>query len=96
MTSMQQPNWDELDLEALEQELRNTLPTAEAEKMIWAFERALNVARIDGDLLRYLLGAVASLVARADDTTPRAVFEAYFRRSVTDEEWRDRYAELFA
>ena len=96
MTSMQQPNWDELDLEALEQELRNTLPTAEAEKMIWAFERALSVARIDGDLLRYLLGAVASLVARADDTTPRAVFEAYFRRSVTDEEWRDRYAELFA
>ena len=38
----------------------------------------------------------AFTVARADDTTPRAVFEAYFRRSVTDEEWRDRYAELFA
>ena len=93
---MQQPNWDELDLEALEHELRNTLPAAEAEKMIWAFDRALSVARIDGDLLRYLLGAAASLLARADDTTPRAVFEAYFRRSVTDEEWRDRYAELFA
>ena len=93
---MQQPNWDEIDLEALEQELRTTLPAAEAEKMVWAFERALTVARIDGDLLRYLLGAAASLLARADGTTPRAVFEAYFRRSVTDEEWRDRYAELFA
>jgi hypothetical protein len=93
---MPQPNWDEIDLGALEQELRASLPAAEAEKMVWAFERALTVARIDGDLLRHLLGAAASLVARADDTTPRAVFEAYFRRSVTDEEWRDRYAELFA
>jgi hypothetical protein len=93
---MQQPNWHQIHLGALEEELRTTLPAAEAEKMVWAFERALNVARIDGDLLRYLLSAVASLVARADDTTPRAVFEAYFRRSVTDEEWRDRYAELFA
>ena len=93
---MQQPNWHEIDLGPLEEELRTTLPAAEAEKMVWAFERAITVARIDGDLLRYLLGAAASLVARADGTTPRAVFEAYFRRSVTDEEWRDRYAELFA
>jgi hypothetical protein len=93
---VQQPNWDELDLEALEQELRNTLPAAEAEKMIWAFERALLAARIDDDLLRYLLAATASLLAAAEASTPRAVFEAYFRRSVSDEEWRDRYAELLA
>ena len=89
---MQQPNWDELDLEALEQKLRNTLPPAEAEKMIWC-SRAPSVARVDGDLLRYLLGVVASLVDARTTPTPRAVFEAYFRRSVTDEEWRDRYAE---
>jgi hypothetical protein len=93
---MQQPNWDDLDLEALEQELRNALPGPEAEKMVWAFERALAVARVDGDLLRYLLAATASLLAAAEASTPRTVFEAFFRRSVSDEEWRDRYAGLLA
>jgi hypothetical protein len=93
---MHAPNWDEIDLEALHRELRNTLPSAEAEKMIWAFEQALGVARIDGDLLPYLLAATASLVARAEDSSPRTVFEAFFRRSVSDEEWRDRYAGLLA
>ena len=93
---MQPADWDELDLAALHDELRSALPAGEAEKMIWAFERALEVARIDGDLLRYLLAATASLVARADDTTPRDVFEAFFRRTVSDEEWRDRYAALLA
>jgi hypothetical protein len=91
---MHDPNWDDLDLEALERELRNALPAPEAEKMVWAFEQALGVARIEGDLLRYLLAATASLVARAEDSSPRAVFEAFFRRSVSDEEWRDRYAGL--
>jgi hypothetical protein len=91
---MRPPDWDELDLEALHRELRNALSPAEAEKMIWAFEQALRVARIDGDLLRHLLAATASLVARAEDSSPRTVFEAFFRRSVSDEEWRDRYAGL--
>jgi hypothetical protein len=91
---MDAPNWDEIDTEALYRELRNALPAPEAEKMVWAFEQALGVARIDGDLLRYLLAATASLVARAEDSSPRAVFEAFFRRSVSDEEWRDRYAGL--
>jgi hypothetical protein len=91
---MDKQNWDDLDLDAVTQELRNALPAPEAEKMVWAFERALGVARIDGDLLRYLLAATASLLAAAEASTPRAVFEAYFRRSVSDEEWRDRYAEL--
>ena len=89
-------DWHELDLSALARELRATLPAAEAEKMIWAFEQALSTARIDGDLLRYLLAAVASLLARAEDSSPRAVFETFFRRSVSDEEWRERYAGLFA
>jgi len=87
-------DWHELDLETLAQELRSTLPAAEAEKMVWAFEQALRVARIDDDLLRYLLAATASLVARVEDSTPRAVFEAFFRRSVSDDEWRERYAGL--
>jgi hypothetical protein len=93
---MQGPSWDDLDLTALHRELRNALPAPEAEKMIWAFERALSVARVDGDLLRYLLAATASLVARAEDSSPRDVFEAFFRRSVSDEEWRDRYAGLLS
>jgi hypothetical protein len=89
-------DWHELDLEALTAELRSTLPAAEAEKMVWAFERALTVARADGDLLRYLLAATASLIARAEGSSPRTVFEAFFRRSVSDDEWRDRYAGLIA
>jgi hypothetical protein len=93
---VQPANWDDLDLTALQRELRKALPAAEAEKMIWAFERALAVARVEGDLLRYLLAATASLVARAEETTPREVFEAFFRRSVSDEEWRDRYEALLA
>jgi hypothetical protein len=88
-------DWQELDLATLKRELRATLPPTEAEKMVWAFERALSVARTDADLLRYLLAAVASLLARADDSSPRAVFETFFRRSVSDEEWRERYAGLF-
>jgi hypothetical protein len=87
-------DWHELDLSTLASDLRATLPAAEAERMVWAFEQALSVARIDGELLRYLLAAVAALLARADDSSPRAVFET-FRRSVSDDEWRDRYAGLF-
>jgi hypothetical protein len=89
-------DWHELDLEALNAELRSALPPAEAEKMIWAFDSALSAARVDGDLLRYLLAAAASLIARDDGATPRDVFESFFRRSVSDEEWRGRYASLIA
>ena len=89
-------DWHELDLSAVARELRETLPAAEAEKMVWAFEQALSTARIDGDLLPYLLAAAASLLASAEGSSPRAVFETFFRRSVSDEEWRERYAGLFA
>ena len=89
-------DWHEIDLAAVARELRATLPASEAEKMVWAFEEALSTARIDGDLLRYLLAAVASLLASAEGSSPRTVFETFFRRSVSDEEWRERYAGLFA
>ncbi|HET7856452.1 MAG TPA: hypothetical protein VFL41_08350 [Gaiellaceae bacterium] len=89
-------DWHELDLERLAGELRASLPPAEAEKMVWAFEQAISTARVDPDLLRYLLAAAASLLAGDERSSPRAVFEAFFRRSVSDEEWRDRYAPLFA
>lgn len=93
---MSELDWHELDLSALARELRATLPASEAEKMVWAFEQALSAARIDGDLLPYLLAAVASLLATADGSSPRTVFETFFRRSVSDEEWRERYAGLIA
>jgi hypothetical protein len=89
-------DWHEIDLAAVARELRATLPASEAEKMVWAFEEALSTARIDGDLLRYLLAAVASLLASAEGSSPRTVFETFFRRSVSDEEWRERFAGLFA
>ena len=91
-----QLDWHELNLETLAGGLRATLPPAEAEKMLWAFEQALSVARIDGDLLRYLLAATASLIARGEESTPRTVFEVFFRRSVSDDDWRERYAGLIA
>lgn len=93
---MRRVDWHEFELEALASELRSSLPPAEAERMIWAFERAVEVARVDGDLLRYVLAATAALVARVEDATPRTIFEAFFRRSVSDDEWRDRYARLIA
>jgi len=46
-------------------------------------------------LLPYLLAALTCLVARLDDCTPRDVLEAFFRRSIPDEEWRGRYLPLF-
>jgi hypothetical protein len=91
---MSEPNWADLDLRALVEELRRTLPPADAEKMVWAFEQALAAARVDGELLRCLLAATASLIARAEDSSPRHVFETFFRRSVSDDEWRERYAPL--
>jgi hypothetical protein len=89
-------DWHELDLQTLAAELRSNLPPAEAERMVWAFDQALAVARIDGDLLRYLLAATASLLARVEESSPRTVFEDFFRRSVSDDEWRERYAGLIA
>lgn len=89
-------DWHDVSLDGLAEELRSSLPPAEAEKMVWAFEEVLAVARVDDDLLRYHLAAAASLIARAEDSSPRAVFEAFFRRSVSDDEWRDRYAALLS
>jgi hypothetical protein len=94
--AMPSVDWHEWDLRLVARELRETLPPREAERMVWAFEQAHSVARIDGDLLRYLLAATASLLAGAEGSSPRTVFEAFFRRSVSDDEWHTRYARLFA
>jgi hypothetical protein len=93
---MTPPNWHELDLELLAEELRGTVPGPEQAKTLWAFEEMLRVARIDEHLLEHALVAAVCLLARANGTTPREVLEAFFRRSVSDQEWRERYAWLLA
>lgn len=89
-------DWDGFDLTRLAGMLRETAPRADAEKMIWAFERALPVAQLDAELLDYLLAAVVCLVARSRECSPRDVLETFFRRSVPDEIWQARYLPLFA
>jgi hypothetical protein len=88
-------DWDEFTLEHLAAELRDDLGGPEAERMIFAFEEALRVARADEELLPHLLAATTCLLAHLERTTPRGVLETFFRRSVSDQEWRERYVPLF-
>lgn len=89
-------DWDNVDPSALFERVREGSLGPDAERTIWAFERALAAARVDAHLLDYLLVASACLIAHAEQVTPRTVFEQYFRRAVADDDWRDRYAPLFA
>jgi hypothetical protein len=88
-------DWDSFDLDRLATELRKNPGGPEGERMIWAFEEALRVARAGDDLLPHFLAATACLLARAEETTPRTVLEGFFRRSASDESWRKRYLPLF-
>jgi hypothetical protein len=89
-------DWNELDLELLTAALREHVGGPDGEKMVWAFEHALGVARIDPDLLNHVLAAVTCLLAHSSGESPREVLDAFFRRSISDREWRDRYAALFS
>ena len=89
-------NWNTVDTERLFEAIRDRGPAADAERSVWAFERALVAARIDGALLRHLLVACVCLVAHEEGETPRAVLERLFRRAISDEEWREDYAPLLA
>jgi hypothetical protein len=88
-------DWDDFEFEQIVRELRERVGGPDGERMIWALEQAVGVARIDPELLDYMLAAVTCLLARATDRSPRDVLEAYARRSISDEEWHGRYAELF-
>jgi hypothetical protein len=88
-------DWDSFDLDALARAVRASGRGPDAERMIWAFEESLRVARLDPELLSYLLAATTCLLARLDGCSPRDVLEAFFRRSIPDREWRDRYLPLF-
>lgn len=89
-------DWNNFDLEEFTRELRGNLAGPDADKLVWAFERAVEVARIDDDLLSYLVVATLCLLARLDESSPRSVLESFFRQSVTDEAWRRTYLPLFA
>ena len=88
--------WRELEPEQLYEAIRTRGTGPDAERTVWAFERALAVARLDPELLQYLLVATVCLVAYEEGTTPRTVLEQLFRRSVSDAEWRDRFEPLLA
>jgi hypothetical protein len=88
-------DWDRFEISGLAREIRATGNPADAEKTIWAFEEAVRVARIDPELLSYQLAAIACLIARLEGGSPRDVLEAFFRRSVADEDWRERFLPLF-
>jgi hypothetical protein len=88
-------DWETFDLEKLAAQLREDPGGPEAERMIWAFEEALRVARAGDDLLPHFLAATTCLLARAEETTPRTVLEGFFRRSASDDSWRERYLPLF-
>jgi hypothetical protein len=88
-------DWDRFELGDLAREIRANGKAVDAEKMIWAFEEAVRVARLDPELLSYQIAAVTCLVARLEGTSPRSVLEAFFRRSIPDDQWRDQYLPLF-
>lgn len=88
-------DWNAFDTEPLFEVIRQRGPHSDAERSVWAFERALVAARIDGSLLRHLLVACVCLVAHEEEETPRTILERVFRRAVSDCEWREQYAPLF-
>ena len=92
---MSSVDWVSFDLDSLAAVVRADGRGPDAERMIWAFEEGLRVARLDPELLSYLLAALTCLVARTEGCSPRDVLESFFRRSIPDEEWRGRYLPLF-
>jgi hypothetical protein len=88
-------DWSSLDLEALLVELRETNAHGDADRMIRAFEEVLRLVRVDRELLPSVLAAAVALSAWVEESSPRTVLEQWFRRSVPDDVWRERYLPLF-
>ena len=88
-------DWHQFDLEPLVEEIRAHRDGPDGERTIWALEQALGAARVDEQLLEYLVTASVCLLARVADCSPRTVLELFFRRSVPDEVWRERFLPLF-
>jgi hypothetical protein len=88
-------DWSAFDSDRLVDEIRAGRDRPDGEKTVWAFEQALQAARVDEGLLEYVLVAVVCLLARVWECSPRTVLETFFRRSVPDDVWRERYLPLF-
>jgi hypothetical protein len=88
-------DWHDFDADRLAEGIRAGTGGPDGEKTVWAFEQVLGAARVDEGLLEYVVVAAVCLLARAWDCSPRSVLEAFFRRSVPDELWRERYLPLF-
>ena len=88
-------NWSSADLEPLFDAIRDRGPASDAERSVWAFERALVAARIDGELLRHLLVACVCLVAHEEGETPRTVLERCFAARSATRSGVTEYAPLF-
>jgi hypothetical protein len=89
-------DWNELDLTPLAGQLRRGHRELDGERMVVAFEHALELARADAAFLDDLLVAVVCLLAHAEEATPREVLETYFRRAMPDDRWRADLAPLLA
>ena len=89
-------NWESFDPTPLFEAIRARGPAPDAEQTVWAFERALQVARTDAAFVEHLVVASVCLLAFERDETPRTVLEQMFRRSVSDLDWREKYAQFAA
>lgn len=89
-------NWQDANLTPLFEAIRERGPAPDSERAVWAFERALGVARMDPELVEHVLVACVCLLAYEEEESPRTILEQVFRRAVSDAEWRDRFAPLLA
>ena len=88
-------DWDTFDLGKLASELREDPGGAEGERMIWAFEEA-SASRARGTICFPTSSPRRPACSRGRRSRlPRTVLEGFFRRSASDETWRDRYLPLF-
>ena len=54
----------------------------------------MQVARTDAALVEHLVVASLCLLALERDETPRTILEQMFRRSVSDLDWQEKYAQF--
>jgi hypothetical protein len=87
-------DWRGLDLTALTQQLRRGRKEPDGERIIVAFEHAVELAKTDEAFLDDLLGAVVCLLAHAHESTPRHVLEECFKRAMPDSRWHLDIAPL--
>ena len=86
--------WENFDPSPLFEAIRERGPAPDAEQTVWAFERALQIARTDAALIEHLVVASVCVLALDREETPRTVLEQLFRRAASDGEWREMYARF--